>query len=63
MWAATLATRRIIAQSKNTRTTLGKMSPTGIAFNAAWAAIDAYRKVYDGEDREQAIQLGINSGG
>jgi hypothetical protein len=43
MWRATLAARQVIAQSKNPRTTLGRMSPSGVAFHAAWAAVDAYR--------------------
>jgi hypothetical protein len=43
MRAATLAVRQILAQAKNPRTILGRMSPTGVAFHAAWAAIEAHR--------------------
>ena len=43
MRAATLAVRQIFAQAKNPNTTLGRMSPTSVAFHAAWAAIQAHR--------------------
>ena len=45
MQAATVAVRKILAQSKNPRTVLGRMSPSSVAFHAAWEAIrvhDAY---------------------
>lgn len=47
MWAATLAARQVIAQSKNPATTLGQYPATTVAFHAAWAAIHAHRDVYD----------------
>lgn len=43
MRAATEAVRKILAQAKNPRTVLGRMSPTGVACHAAWAAIEAHR--------------------
>lgn len=43
LFAATLATRRVIATSKNPRTVLGQMSPTGVAYHAALEAINVYR--------------------
>jgi hypothetical protein len=46
--AATLAARQVIAQSKNPRTTLGKMGASSVAYHAAIAAIDAYQKVMKG---------------
>lgn len=49
MRAATLAVRQIIAQSKNPATTLGQMSPSGVAFHAAWEAIRVHHEVYDAE--------------
>lgn len=42
-WAATLAVRQVLAQAKNPRTALGRMSPTGVAYHAALAAIEAHR--------------------
>lgn len=42
MSAATAAAKQVIAQSKNPRTTLGKMRPDGVAYHAAYAAITAY---------------------
>lgn len=42
MSAATTAAKQVIAQSKNPRTTLGKMRPDGVAYHAAYAAITAY---------------------
>ncbi len=47
MRAATLAVRQVIAQSKNPRTMLGRMSASSVAFHAAWAAIDAHRRVHE----------------
>ena len=47
MRAATVAARKIIAQSKNPRTILGRMSPTSVAFHAAWAAIRAHDDYLD----------------
>ncbi len=50
MAEATLAVRRILAQSKDPRTRLGRMSPSGVAFHAAWAAIKVWRDADDGGD-------------
>jgi hypothetical protein len=47
MRAATEAVRKILAQAKNPRTTLGRMSPTSVAYHAAWAAIEAHRDVLE----------------
>jgi hypothetical protein len=47
MQAATQAALKIIAQSKNPRTTLGRMRPSAVAFHAAWAAIRAYEDCLD----------------
>jgi hypothetical protein len=44
MRAATIAVRKILATAKNPRTILGQMSPTSVAFHAAWAAIQAHRE-------------------
>jgi len=54
MRKATLAVRQVIAQSKNPRTALGKMSASSVAFHAAWAAIDAHRRAHE----ERAAALG-----
>lgn len=43
MRAAADAVRKILAQAKNPRTVLGRMSPSGVAYHAAWAAIEAHR--------------------
>ncbi len=48
IWAATLAVRRVLAQAKNPKTTLGRMDPTGVAYHAALAAIEAHSKVLNG---------------
>jgi hypothetical protein len=53
MWAATLAARQVIAQSKDPRTALGRMSPTSVAYHTAWAAIEAYHGTLSREDRDQ----------
>lgn len=47
MEAATVAARKIIAQSKNQRTRLSRMSPTLVAFHAAWEAIRAHDAYLD----------------
>lgn len=44
MQAATLAVRQVLAQAKNPRTRLGRMSPTSVAYHAARAAIEAHRE-------------------
>lgn len=47
MEAAALAARKIIAQSKNPRTVMGRYSPASVAFHAAWAAIRAHDACLD----------------
>jgi hypothetical protein len=47
MERAMIAVRKILAQSKDPRTTLGRMGPSSVAFHAAWAAVDAYRKALE----------------
>ncbi len=54
MRKATLAVRQVIAQSKNPRTMLGRMSASAVAFHAAWAAIDAYRRAHE-ERRDRLV--------
>ena len=44
MWAATKATRQILAAAKNPRTLLGRMPPTSVAFHAAYAAVKAFEE-------------------
>jgi hypothetical protein len=43
MGAATIAARKVLAQAKNPRTLLSTYSATGIAYHAAYAAIEAYK--------------------
>lgn len=52
MWAATLAARQVIAQSKNPRTTIGKYPPTSVAYHAADAAVRAFEQSLAGEPRD-----------
>ena len=47
MWAATKAARSILAQAKKPRTVLGQMPPTGVAYHAARAAIEAHREALE----------------
>lgn len=47
-WAATLAVRQLIAQSKNPRNLIGRMSPTAVAYHAARAAIERWITITGG---------------
>lgn len=47
MEAATLAVRKILAQSKDPRTSMSRYSPASVAFHAARAAIRAHEAYLD----------------
>lgn len=48
-WRATVAVRQLLAQSKNPKTTLGRMSATGVAYHAAWKAIAVWEEAQEQE--------------
>lgn len=49
IWRATRAVRQLLAQSKNPKTTLGRMSATGVAYHAAWKAIEIWEEAQEQE--------------
>jgi hypothetical protein len=44
--------RALLAQAKNRRTTMGRMSATGVAYNVAYAAIQEYLRHIEEEARD-----------
>jgi hypothetical protein len=50
IWQATLAVRQLLAQSKNPKTTLGRMSATAVAYHAAWRAIAIWEEAQEQDE-------------
>lgn len=42
MGEATVAARKMIAQSKDSRTVLGRMKPTSVAYHVAYVSVATY---------------------
>lgn len=58
MAAAVAAVRKVLAQAKNPRTRIGKMTPTGVAFQVAYAAVTAHRDALESAVRPPALPPG-----